>query len=245
MERSGLTVHSCSKQGTSLLWWVFPPVEEAATEQFHTECPPGMGAWGPEFEMYCDAKYTPSVHQMVRGLWRWIWMPERGMWGQPSTSPCLGQAPMHWANVELHGVLDREKQMPWHSPSPQRLHSLLGKRNLCWTLQGSVMWWMQARGSLDRSPTTGNLLWWRETLWSRCQSGPELSCQPWLCIWYTWETLKTRPHPDHIHQHLWGRFQPSALFKAPRGSDGKKKICLQCGRTGFDLWVGKIHWRRA
>ena len=45
-----------------------PPVEEAATEQFHTECPPGMGAWGPEFEMYCDAKYTPSVHQMVRGL---------------------------------------------------------------------------------------------------------------------------------------------------------------------------------
>ena len=21
-------------------------------------------------------------------------------------------------------------------------------------------------------------------------------------------------------------------------------ICLQCGRSGFDLWVGKIPWRR-
>ena len=27
------------------------------------------------------------------------------------------------------------------------------------------------------------------------------------------------------------------------GSDGKK-ICLQCGRPGFDLWLGKIPWRR-
>ena len=25
----------------------------------------------------------------------------------------------------------------------------------------------------------------------------------------------------------------------------KKKIHLQCGRPGFDPWVGKIHWRRA
>ena len=24
-----------------------------------------------------------------------------------------------------------------------------------------------------------------------------------------------------------------------------KRICLQCGRPGFDLWVGKISWRRA
>ena len=27
------------------------------------------------------------------------------------------------------------------------------------------------------------------------------------------------------------------------GSDGKK-ICLQCRRPGFDLWVGNIPWRR-
>ena len=38
----------------------------------------------------------------------------------------------------------------------------------------------------------------------------------------------------------------------PRGSDGKesackkkkKRICLQCKRPGFNLWVGKIAWRR-
>ena len=29
----------------------------------------------------------------------------------------------------------------------------------------------------------------------------------------------------------------------PDGSDGKE--CLQCGRPGFDPWVGKIPWRRA
>ena len=25
----------------------------------------------------------------------------------------------------------------------------------------------------------------------------------------------------------------------------KKRVCLQCGRTGFDPWIGKIPWRRA
>ena len=29
----------------------------------------------------------------------------------------------------------------------------------------------------------------------------------------------------------------------PCGSVGKN-ICLQCGRPGFDPWVGKIPWRR-
>ena len=29
----------------------------------------------------------------------------------------------------------------------------------------------------------------------------------------------------------------------PGGSDSKS-ICLQCGRPGFDPWVGKIPWRR-
>ena len=28
----------------------------------------------------------------------------------------------------------------------------------------------------------------------------------------------------------------------PGGSDGK--VCLQCGRPGFDPWVGRIPWRR-
>ena len=30
----------------------------------------------------------------------------------------------------------------------------------------------------------------------------------------------------------------------PGGSDGKASVCLQCGRPGFDPWVGKISWRR-
>ena len=30
---------------------------------------------------------------------------------------------------------------------------------------------------------------------------------------------------------------------SPRGSDGRS-ICLQCGRPGFDPWMGKILWRR-
>ena len=33
------------------------------------------------------------------------------------------------------------------------------------------------------------------------------------------------------------------LLDIPSGSDGKAS-CLQCGRPGFDPWVGKILWRR-
>ena len=29
----------------------------------------------------------------------------------------------------------------------------------------------------------------------------------------------------------------------PSGSDGKESVC-QCGRAGFNPWVGKIPWRR-
>ena len=28
------------------------------------------------------------------------------------------------------------------------------------------------------------------------------------------------------------------------GGSGSKSICLQCGRAGFDPWVGKIPWRK-
>ena len=34
-----------------------------------------------------------------------------------------------------------------------------------------------------------------------------------------------------------------AFLDFPGGSDGKVS-CLQCGRPGFDPWVGKILWRR-
>ena len=37
--------------------------------------------------------------------------------------------------------------------------------------------------------------------------------------------------------------RPLCKLDFPGGSDGKS-ICLQCGRSGFNPWVGKIHWRR-
>ena len=37
--------------------------------------------------------------------------------------------------------------------------------------------------------------------------------------------------------------QPQSPLDFPGSSDGKG-ICLQCGRPGFDIWVGKIPWRR-
>ena len=39
----------------------------------------------------------------------------------------------------------------------------------------------------------------------------------------------------HIYIYIYG---------FPGGSDGKKKICLQCRRPGFNLWVRNIPWRR-
>ena len=35
-----------------------------------------------------------------------------------------------------------------------------------------------------------------------------------------------------------------AVWDFPGGSDGKASVYLQCGRPGFDPWVGKIPWRR-
>ena len=35
----------------------------------------------------------------------------------------------------------------------------------------------------------------------------------------------------------------SYLLGFPGGSDSKS-VCLQCGRPGFNPWVGKIPWRR-
>ena len=41
-------------------------------------------------------------------------------------------------------------------------------------------------------------------------------------------------HICYIYIYTWG---------FPGGSDSKG-ICLQCRRPGFNLWVGKIPWRR-
>ena len=45
--------------------------------------------------------------------------------------------------------------------------------------------------------------------------------------------------------HWWiERLFLKVLKGFPGGSDGKKKICLQCKRPGFNPWVEKIPWRR-
>ena len=45
---------------------------------------------------------------------------------------------------------------------------------------------------------------------------------------------------DVIYERL---SMDSRMVDFPGGSDGKS-ICLQCGRPGFNTWVGKIPWRR-
>ena len=49
---------------------------------------------------------------------------------------------------------------------------------------------------------------------------------------------------------MWQKinYLPDIKFSSTRGFPGGlvgKRICLQCGRPGFDPWVGKIPWRRA
>ena len=40
-----------------------------------------------------------------------------------------------------------------------------------------------------------------------------------------------------------GKATPSSILGLPLWLSWLR-ICLQCGRPGFDLWVGKIPWRR-
>ena len=50
-------------------------------------------------------------------------------------------------------------------------------------------------------------------------------------------SLIGKMHPLWLHlQEFLGGF--------PSGSDSKASVCLQCGRSRFSPWVGKISWRR-
>jgi len=43
-----------------------------------------------------------------------------------------------------------------------------------------------------------------------------------------------------------GKLPTPVFLGFPGSSDGKwQRICPQCGRSGFNPWVGKIPWRRA
>ena len=47
---------------------------------------------------------------------------------------------------------------------------------------------------------------------------------------------------DFLKKTFHGKESFFNIF-SPGGSDSKAS-CLQCGRRGFDPWVGKILWRR-
>ena len=58
----------------------------------------------------------------------------------------------------------------------------------------------------------------------------------------------THVHPWQIHADVWeNQYNISVnnkFFKKRINTKKKKRICLQCGRPGFDPWVGKIPWKR-
>ena len=57
------------------------------------------------------------------------------------------------------------------------------------------------------------------------------------------EVYPRTPHPSpstHTHTHTQIKEHCQGF---PGGSDGKR-VCLQCGRLGFDPWVRKFSWRR-
>ena len=71
-------------------------------------------------------------------------------------------------------------------------------------------------------------------------------CRPWPVMWIQANACVSRLLLDYTVRnalyvfYLWFPFSEGLSG----GSDGKR-ICLQRGRPGFDLWVGKIPWRSA
>ena len=49
---------------------------------------------------------------------------------------------------------------------------------------------------------------------------------------------------EHQMQRLEGGKLPGAYWKSESDSHDWRVKCMQCGRPGFDPWVGKIPWRR-
>ena len=93
-----------------------------------------------------------------------------------------------------------------------------------------------------------------ECLWLKSLHQVTIRCQPglsWRLNW--WKFFQTHPcgcWQDSVPFGVLTRSLPQFLcpwaflypWDFPGGSDGS--VCLQCGRLGFDPWVGKILWRR-
>ena len=76
----------------------------------------------------------------------------------------------------------------------------------------------------------------------RSPNNLSLSCS----VWHHCKMLSSKSGsgpPVHTCASATSHLTTSSLWAFPGGSDGKAS-CLQCGRPGFDPWVGKILWRR-
>ena len=73
-----------------------------------------------------------------------------------------------------------------------------------------------------------------------------------IACWRLWEVYSqtnknclTRMYmPCSGPPRLWSMVLSPGFHQGFPGGSAGKRICLQCGRPGFDPWVGKIPWRR-
>ena len=70
------------------------------------------------------------------------------------------------------------------------------------------------------------------TFFSHLEIGLRSLC---ICRTSAWRLLSNLPS-DRVTGEFW------TVYLSPDGSDGR--VCLQCGRPEFNLWVRKIPWRR-
>ena len=120
--------------------------------------------------------------------------------------------------AQFHSLLPHGLQSPWNSPGQNTGMGSLSLLQGIFPIQGSNPGLLHCRQILYQLSPKG-----AQEYWSR---------QPIL-------SPVDLPDPG---------FEPGSPALAvdsllPGGSDGKS-VCLQCGRPGFDPWMGRILWRR-
>ena len=105
-------------------------------------------------------------------------------------------------------------QCPWNSQAPSHLRAFLGANFYASNTFAQIPPWLTSLSSL----TTLDAI-------------PSVNS-----TWTTW---------NQIMNLTSNTLEPSFLWKLGfTGGSDHKRICLHCGRHGFDPWVGKILWRR-